>query len=85
VCDELYKKLTDLKLEILYDDTEERPGVKFARMDLIGLPWKLIVGPKGLDKNLVELINRKSGEAQMFSPENILDRINKVYNETFNQ
>jgi prolyl-tRNA synthetase len=84
VCEELYKKLTDLKLEILYDDTEERPGVKFARMDLIGLPWKLIVGPKGLDKNLVELINRKSGELQMISPENVLDQINKIYNETFN-
>ena len=46
---------------MLYDDTEERAGGKFATMDLIGLPWQLIVGPKGLKSGEVEVKERKSG------------------------
>ena len=57
------------KLEVLYDETEERPGAKFAKMDLIGLPWKLVVGPKGLADGKVELSNRKTGEYKIFSKE----------------
>ena len=47
---------------MLYDDTEERPGSKFNRMDLIGLPWQIVIGPRGIENGVVELKNRKSGE-----------------------
>jgi prolyl-tRNA synthetase len=53
--------------EPLYDDREERAGAKFAAMDLIGLPWQLIVGPKGLAEGTVELKRRASGERQVLS------------------
>ena len=53
---------------MLYDDTDERAGAKFATMDLIGLPWQVIVGPKGLKSGEVEVKERKSGERETLSP-----------------
>jgi len=60
-CEGLYERLTNAGLEALYDDTAERAGEKFARMDLIGLPWQVIVGPRGLRDGVVEIKNRASG------------------------
>jgi prolyl-tRNA synthetase len=60
-CEELYAKLTAAGNDVLYDDTDERPGAKFATHDLIGNPWQIIVGPRGLEKGLVELKNRATG------------------------
>ena len=54
--------MTRCRIEVLYHDTEERPGAKFATMDLIGLPWQVIVGPRGLKDGLAEVKNRKTGE-----------------------
>ena len=54
---------------MLYDDTQERAGGKFASMDLIGLPYQLIVGPKGLKSGEVEVKERKSGERASIAPE----------------
>ena len=48
-------------ISVLYDDTDERAGVKFSTMDLIGLPWQLVVGPRGLASGTVELKRRASG------------------------
>ena len=62
-------------VDVLYDDTAERPGSKFATMDLIGLPWQLIVGPKGLAEGVVELKNRATGEKHNLSPEAALARL----------
>ena len=64
VCDDIYAKLQAAGVEVLYDDTEERAGSKLATADLIGMPWQIIVGPKGVEKGVVELKNRKSGEKQ---------------------
>jgi prolyl-tRNA synthetase len=47
---------------VLYDDTDQRPGAKFATADLIGLPWQVIVGPRGVAAGEVEIKNRRSGE-----------------------
>jgi prolyl-tRNA synthetase len=63
-CETAYAALVRAGREPLYDDTDERPGGKFASMDLIGLPWQLIIGPKGLAEGKVELKNRKTGERQ---------------------
>lgn len=59
-CDALYRQARDQGISVLYDDTDERPGAKFAKMDLIGLPWQILVGPKGLAKGDVEVKNRRS-------------------------
>jgi prolyl-tRNA synthetase len=68
-CNELYAKLGDAGVEVLYDDRQERAGAKFADMDLIGLPWQLIAGPRGLKDGKVELKNRRSGDTEELSIE----------------
>ena len=62
-------------VETLYDDRDERGGAKFATMDLIGLPWQLIVGPQGLEKGVVELKRRATGEREELSIESALARL----------
>ena len=59
-CEGLYERLINAGVEVLYDDTGERAGEKFARMDLIGLPWQVIVGPRGLRDGVVEIKHRAS-------------------------
>ena len=66
-CETAYGALTHAGREPLYDDTDERGGGKFAKMDLIGLPWQLIIGPKGVKDGVVELKHRKSGERETLS------------------
>ena len=73
VCEELYDRLGGA--ETLYDDREGRAGQKFAEMDLIGLPWQLIVGPRGLKSGVVELKNRATGEREEISTESALSRL----------
>jgi prolyl-tRNA synthetase len=73
--DDIYAKLTAGGVETLYDDRDERGGAKFATMDVIGLPWQLIVGPKGLGKGVVELKQRATGERQELSVEGALARL----------
>ncbi|MGQ0559613.1 MAG: proline--tRNA ligase [Sphingosinicella sp.] len=73
--DELYGRLRDADVETLYDDRDERGGAKLATMDLIGLPWQLIVGPRGLEKGVVELKRRASGEREELSLESALAKL----------
>jgi prolyl-tRNA synthetase len=63
-CDQAYNVLTAAGKSPLMDDSDERPGAKFAVMDLIGLPWQLVIGPKGLKEGVVELKRRATGERQ---------------------
>jgi len=62
ICEDLYNKLNNMNLSVLYDDRNEAPGIKLAEMDLIGIPWQLRVGPRGIEKEKIELINRKTHE-----------------------
>lgn len=62
-------------LEALVDDSDERPGTKFATADLIGLPWQVLVGPKSLAEGKVELKRRATGERWLLSPEDAVERI----------
>ena len=73
--DEIYGRLQEAGVETLYDDRDERGGAKFATMDLIGLPWQLIVGPKGLERGVVELKRRAGGEREELSIESALARL----------
>ncbi len=74
-CDRLYGQLGQAGVETLYDDRDERGGAKFATMDLIGLPWQLIVGPRGLERGVVELKKRATGEREELSLEGALARL----------
>jgi prolyl-tRNA synthetase len=71
-CEELYAKFREMGIDVLYDDTEERAGSKFATMDLIGLPWQVIVGPRGASAGLVELKDRKTGSKEELATDALL-------------
>ena len=78
-CEDLYKKIEGLGLEPLYDDRNERAGGKFATMDLIGLPWRITVGPRGLKNGMVELTSRKTGESEELAPDMAIAKIAEIY------
>jgi prolyl-tRNA synthetase len=75
MCESLYATLQTQGISVLYDDTDARAGEKFARMDLIGLPWQVIIGPKGAEKEMVELKHRKTGEKQEISAAAAIDKL----------
>jgi prolyl-tRNA synthetase len=70
VSDTLYKQLSDLGIEVLYDDRDERPGVKFKDADLIGIPFRICVGEKNAQKGLVEVRERGTGKTELVPIEN---------------
>ncbi|WP_439104359.1 proline--tRNA ligase [Celeribacter marinus] len=78
-CDALYKSFAALGLEPLYDDRKERAGAKFATMDLIGLPWRITVGPRGLKNGVVEVTSRRTGESEEMTPELAVAKIAQIY------
>jgi len=78
-CDTLEKSLIAKGLEPLYDDRDERAGGKFATMDLIGLPWRITVGPRGLEKGVVEVTSRRTGDSEEMSVDAAVDRIVGIY------
>ena len=78
-CEALFASLTALGLEPLYDDRNERAGGKFATMDLIGLPWRITVGPRGLKNGVVELTSRKTGNSEEMPPDQAIARIAEIY------
>jgi len=78
-CEGLYSALTAAGLEPLYDDRNERAGGKFASMDLIGLPWRITVGPRGLKNGVVELTSRKTGESVEMPPEEAVAKVIAIY------
>ena len=73
ICDaasqSLYDQLAAAGCDPLIDDRNERPGAKLAAMDLIGIPWQIVVGPRGMDNGVVEVKRRKTGETNEVSPE----------------
>src|SRR5499427_9203836 len=73
--EELYKGLTARGVEVLYHDLDERPGAKFAVADLIGIPWQVMVGPRGLAEGKVEVKSRADGSRELMSPAAALDRL----------
>ena len=73
--EDLYQKLIDAGCDVLMDDREGRAGAKFAEMDLIGLPWQVIVGPRGLKDGIVEVKNRATGERWEVTPEDAVKKL----------
>tara|TARA_R110002124_G_scaffold168068_4_gene335569 strand:+ start:33726 stop:35066 length:1341 start_codon:yes stop_codon:yes gene_type:complete len=78
-CEALETALAAVGLETLYDDRSERAGAKFATMDLIGLPWRITVGPRGLKNGVVELTSRRTGESEELTPEAAVARLAEIY------
>ncbi len=74
-CADLYGKLQAAGIDVLLDDTDERAGAKFSTMDLIGLPYQVVVGPKGVKAGEVEIKHRKSGEKETLSPDAAVERV----------
>jgi len=74
-CETLYKELLGAGVDALYDDRDERPGTKFATLDLIGVPYQVLVGPKGLADGKLELKHRRSGAKELLPPYEILARL----------
>lgn len=70
--EELYHRLTEAGVEVLWDDRDERAGVKFNDADLIGVPFQLLLGDKNLAQGLVEWKERKSGQVQKLTPEQLI-------------
>ncbi|MEM1420788.1 MAG: proline--tRNA ligase [Pseudomonadota bacterium] len=79
VCETVYASLRKSGRDPLYDDRDERAGAKFATMDLIGAPWRVTVGPRGLKTGVVELTKRRTGESAEVSPDDAVARIVEAY------
>jgi prolyl-tRNA synthetase len=71
----LYQQLQANGLDPLLDDRDERPGAKLAAMDLIGIPWQIVVGPRGLEQGQVEVKHRRSGKTVEISPQNAVEMV----------
>jgi prolyl-tRNA synthetase len=71
----LYEQLREAGVETLYDDRDERGGVKLGSMDMIGIPWQVIVGPRGIASGTVELKRRSTGDREELSIESALARL----------
>lgn len=74
-CEQLYRDLSARGVDVLYHDLDERPGSKFATADLIGIPWQILVGPKGLAEGKVEVKRRAGGTRDLMSPVDAVARI----------
>jgi len=74
VCEDIYSVLNNSSIDTLYDDRNERAGAKLNDMDLVGLPWQVIIGPRGIKSGLIELKNRRSGVSEEISIEGLKSR-----------
>lgn len=75
VAESLYEQLSAANIEVLFDDRKERPGVMFADMELIGVPYSIVVGERNLDTQQVEIKNRRSNEKTMIAIDKVVDTI----------
>jgi prolyl-tRNA synthetase len=76
-CEQIYRELAAKGVEVLYDDRDDRAGAKFATADLIGIPWQVMVGPRGLAEGKVEVKGRSGGEKELMSVAAAIDRLSK--------
>ncbi len=76
-CESFYRDLLGKGIDVLYDDTDQRAGAKFATADLIGVPWQVVIGPKGLASGTFEVKKRADGSRENLSPAATLDRLSR--------
>ena len=75
LAEQLYQSTTASGISVLLDDRNERPGVKFADADLIGIPHRIVIGDRGLQNGVVEYKHRRIGDNEELSPESALSRV----------
>ncbi len=75
VADKFYQDLGSAGIEVLMDDRDERPGVKFKDADLLGMPVRVVLGKRGLDNNEIEVVNRKTKDVQKITPDALLQTV----------
>ena len=78
ICDDIYSNLLNENVDVLYDDKKDNTGVKFSKMDLIGLPLQMIIGNKTIETNEVEIKYRKSGEVKYIKVENLQNFVQEI-------
>jgi prolyl-tRNA synthetase len=76
-CETLYRELSAKGIDVLYHDLDERPGSKFATADLIGVPWQVVIGPKGLAAGTFEVKRRTDGSRENLSPAATIDLLSR--------
>ena len=76
-CNRIYSELSELKFDVLFDDRDENPGVKFNDADLIGIPYQIIVGKKNLDNGKIEIKNRKTGTRELINFNSLKEEVLK--------
>jgi prolyl-tRNA synthetase len=76
--EELYRQLSEERIEVLYDDRDEAPGVKFKDADLIGIPLRVTLGEKNLKKGLIEIRKRKTGEVLLVNKEEAVAKMKEL-------
>ena len=81
IANDLYEKLTASGIEVIYDDRDERPGVKFKDMELIGIPARIVVGKK-ISDNLVEFKERATGNQEEISIDEVVEKITKYVKDS---
>ena len=79
LAEEIYTKLINNKIDALLDDRDERAGIKFKDADLIGIPWRIVVGRKA-SSGLLELHNRKTKVTESLDLESVLEKLSKEFN-----
>ena len=77
--EDLYKQFIAAGLDPLYDDRDERAGAKFGTMDMIGLPWRITIGPRGIKNGVVEVTSRRTGESEEMPAADAIAKIKAIY------
>jgi prolyl-tRNA synthetase len=80
-CDDIYARLAAAGVDVLLDDRDERPGVKFKDADLIGIPLRIVVGSKNLSEGKVELKSRRTGEVQLLTVAEAVEKVTALVRE----
>ncbi|HDM32891.1 MAG TPA: proline--tRNA ligase, partial [Deltaproteobacteria bacterium] len=78
----IYEDLCSSGIDVILDDRDERPGVKFKDADLIGVPYRITVGKKSLDKGIVEVKERSTGRVKTIAPDKVTDYLRTVLKRT---
>jgi prolyl-tRNA synthetase len=73
--EKIYRELLDSGIEVLYDDRKISAGIKFKDSDLMGLPIRIVIGKKFMEKGLLEVQLRKSGKTETISPDNVTEYV----------
>ncbi len=78
IAEKIYDELGKKGIEVMIDDRDLRPGVKFADADLIGIPYQIVIGGKGLAQGIVEVKERKTGKVEKIKPEEVVNYFLKI-------